>query len=121
LDQARLRSVAVRREAALDLARQLVGARGAGPGSSIHAIAVVTAEALGAVDLELEGPARRVEGRGGHPFEHAAPAPETNVGRVERDALDHGVARPEIAREDHRAVASVQDQPGIAVDDERPG
>ena len=81
----------------------------------------MTAEPLAAVGLEPEGPARGVESRGRHPFEHTAPAPEEDVGRVERDPLDHGEARPELALEDDGAVAPVEDEPGVAVDDERPG
>jgi hypothetical protein len=81
----------------------------------------VTAEPLAAIGLEPESPARGVESRGRHPFEHTAPPSEEDVGRVERDPLDHREARPELAREDDGAVAAVQDEPGVAVNDERPG
>ena len=82
--------------------------------------AVVTSKrALGA-GHEPEGAARRVEHGGRHVLQHAAPGSDADVGRVEVDPLDHREARAEIAREDGSAMASVQDEPGHGIDDERP-
>ncbi len=113
--------MAVRRDAPFDLARHLVGPRRARPGSPVDAPAVVTAETVLAIGIEPEAAAQGVKGRGRHAFQHAAPASQAHVGRVERHPLHDDEARAELAGEHDRAVATVQDQAGIAVDDERPG
>ena len=70
--------------------------------------------------LEPERPARVVEGGPGHALQHPAPGPDVDVGRVERDPLDQGVTRAEVAGQDDRPVAAVEDEPGPRVDDQRP-
>ena len=112
--------MAVRREPPHDLARQIRAVWRADRGPAVHAVAEVAGKPAGRAGLEAEPPARSVEGRGRHALEDVAPRADADVVRVERHLLDHGEARAEIAREDDRPVAPVQDQPGRGVDDERP-